>query len=176
MANSDPTGDHPPFPPNYIHVLRTAQTMHLSLSQMADQKASILMGATFLIFTLSIGQAKGGFPPPPLAVLGSFAFVSAILAVSVVMPSIGGKKEAPGAPVNLLFFGSFVRLSEEKFVAALRSRILADADIVDVMARDLYQNGQVLARKKYRLLRYAYLVLLAGLVASLAIVVWEVLR
>jgi hypothetical protein len=176
MTSDELSGDHPPFPPNYIHVLRTAQTMHLSLSQMADQKASILMGATFVIFTLAIGQARGGFPPLPLAVLGAFAFVSAILAVSVVMPSVGRTKPDPGAPVNLLFFGSFVRLSEEEFVAALRARILADEAIVDVMARDLYQNGQVLAQKKYRLLRYAYLVLLAGLIASLGTVIWELLR
>ncbi|THD37695.1 MAG: hypothetical protein E7773_01535 [Sphingomonas sp.] len=176
MADSNQTGDHPPFPPNYIHVLRTAQTMHLSLSQMADQKASILMGATFVIFTIAVGQAKGGLPPLPLAVLGGFAFVSAMLAVSVVMPSIGAKRASSDAPVNLLFFGSFVRLSEEEFVAALRARILADDAIIDVMARDLYQNGQVLARKKYRLLGYAYLVLLAGLVASLATVIWEFAR
>ena len=35
-----------------------------------------------------------------------------------------------------------------------------------MMARDLYQNGIVLERKKYRLLGYAYRIFLAGLVAS----------
>ncbi len=77
--------------PQYIHALRTAQTIHLQLSQMADQKASILMGATFLIFTIAIGQARGGMVPPlPLAILGGFAFVSAILAVACeVLAQIG---------------------------------------------------------------------------------------
>ena len=36
------------------------------------------------------------------------------------------------------------------------------------MARDIYQNGLVLARKKYRLLGWAYRIFLAGLTASLA--------
>jgi hypothetical protein len=35
-----------------------------------------------------------------------------------------------------------------------------------MMARDLYQNGTVLERKKYRLLGYAYWIFLAGLIAS----------
>src|SRR3954451_11570056 len=109
MTSDDLSGDHPPFPRNYIHVLRTAQTMHLSLSQMADQTASILMGATFVIFTIAVGQTKGGLPPLPVAVLGGFAFFSAMLAVSVVMPPIGAKRATPDGPVNLLFFGSFVR-------------------------------------------------------------------
>ena len=162
----------PPLPPNWVHVLRTAQTMHLQLSQMADQKASILMGATFVIFTLALGQAKGGIPPLPLAVLGGFAFLSAILAVSVVMPSIRAPRGV--APLNLLFFGSFTQLSEAEFVAALRERVASDHGSLEIMARDLYQNGQVLARKKYRLLGHAYRVLLAGLVASLGAVIWEV--
>jgi hypothetical protein len=34
------------------------------------------------------------------------------------------------------------------------------------MLHDLYQNGVVLERKKYRLLGYAYRVFLAGLCAS----------
>ena len=36
-----------------------------------------------------------------------------------------------------------------------------------MMARDVFQNGQVLAHKKYRLLRLAYLLFIGGLVASL---------
>ena len=34
------------------------------------------------------------------------------------------------------------------------------------MARDIYQNGMVLQRKKYRMLGYAYRIFLVGLVAS----------
>ena len=175
MTSTDQSGDRPPLVPNYVHVVRTAQTMHLSLSQMADQKASILMGATFVIFTLAIGQAKGGFPPLPLAILGTFAFASAILAVSVVMPSMP-RRPSDSDPVNLLFFGSFVRLSEAEFVEALRARVHDDNDTLEMMASDLYQSGQVLAHKKYRLLGYAYRVLLVGLVASLGAVIWEIVR
>lgn len=174
MISDDPAGERPPLVPNYVHVVRTAQTMHLSLSQMADQKASILMGATFVIFTIAVGQAKGGTPPLPLAILGAFAFLSAILAVSVVMPSIRPRHAERTTPVNLLFFGSFVQLSEAEFIEALRARVRDDNDALEIMARDLYQNGRVLAHKKYRLLGYAYRVLLVGLVASLGAVIWKI--
>ena len=36
---------------------------NLSLSQMADQKASILMGATFVVFTIAVGQVSRGDMP-----------------------------------------------------------------------------------------------------------------
>lgn len=175
MVSDDPPGERLPLVPNYVHVVRTAQTMHLSLSQMADQKASILMGATFVIFTIAVGQAKGGMPPLPLAILGGFAFLSAILAVSVVMPSVRPPHADRDAPVNLLFFGSFVQFSEADFVEALRARVHDDNDAFEIMARDLYQNGQILARRKYRLLGHAYRLLLAGLVASLCAVIWKMI-
>lgn len=159
--------------PQYIHVLRTAQQLHLTLSQMADQKASILMGATFVIFTIAIGQTRGGMMPPlPLAILGGFAFVSAILAMFTVMPVIGPNKLKQDAPPNLLFFGSFTTMSETEFVAELKQRLATDPGIIETMARDLYQNGQVLKRKKYRMLGWAYRVFLVGLVASFFAFVW----
>ena len=47
-------------PANASNMLRTAQQIQYQLSQMADQKASILMGATFVVFTISVGQARSG--------------------------------------------------------------------------------------------------------------------
>ena len=171
MADQDPPT--PPLTPNFVHVVRTTQAIHLQLSQMADQKASILMGATFVIFTITIGQAHGTMPPLPLAILGSFAFFSAVLAMLVVMPVLGARKRPDeDAPVNLLFFGSFTRLDEEEFIARLREKVATDHGALELMARDLYQNGQVLKRKKYRVLGWAYRVFLVGLVASFAAFVW----
>src|SRR3546814_3304506 len=60
------------FPPNAVHLVRTNQQLTMQLSQMADQKASILMGATFVVFTLAIGQARAG--------AGAFALPLTILA------------------------------------------------------------------------------------------------
>jgi hypothetical protein len=163
------TDDRQPKPPatpaNAIHMIRTTQQAHYTLSQMADQKASILMAATFVIFTITIGQAKPGIlPPPALLVLGGFAFVAAILTMLAVLPAIGVKS---GGKLNLLFFGSFVQLEQEEYVRRMLIALETDESIFRTMATDIYQNGTVLAGKKYRLLGYAYRVFLVGLTASL---------
>ena len=48
------TGGAKHYSPNAVHMMRTAQLNTLQLSQMADHKASILLGATFLVFSLSV--------------------------------------------------------------------------------------------------------------------------
>ena len=151
------------FPPNAIHLVRTAQQIHVQLSAMADHKASILMGATFVIFTITIGQARSSAAPIPLLILGAAAFFSAVFAVLAILPATHYRR--PG-PINLLFFGSFTQLTEDEYLDQIVERLHDDEEIYRTMARDIFQNGVVLERKKYRLLGYAYRIFLAGLTAS----------
>src|SRR5689334_17894560 len=91
-----------PYSPDAVHLLRTAQQVQYQLSQMADQKASMLMGATFVIFTITVGQVKAGnSAPAALLILGSTAFLSALLAVATVLPSTKVPPKADG-PSNML--------------------------------------------------------------------------
>jgi hypothetical protein len=145
--------------------MRTTQLAHMQLSAMADHKASILMGATFVIFTITVGQARGAAAPLPLLVLGAAAFLSAVCAVLSVIPATRRRRKAP---LNLLFFGSFTQLEEEEYVDAVTARLASDDSIYRTMAHDIYQNGCVLQHKKYRLLGWAYRIFLVGLVASAA--------
>lgn len=151
------------YPPNTVHVLRTMQQIHMQLSQMADQKANILLAATFVIFTIAIGQAPDAEAPVPLLILGGSAFFSAVFAILAVLPATHYKT---GGKPNLLFFGSFTRLTEEEYIEQVMEKIRHQEPSFRLMARDVYQNGVVLERKKYRLLSYAYRIFLAGLVAS----------
>lgn len=158
--------DRPKYSANGIHLVRTTQQIHVQLSAMADHKASILMGATFVIFTITVSQSHGAAPPLPLLLLGAAAFFSAILAVLAILPAIHTQRSS--APLNLLFFGSFTQLGEEEYLERLTAELQTDETIYRTMARDIYQNGVVLERKKYRLLGYAYRVFLLGLTASFA--------
>lgn len=153
------------FAPDAVHLLRTSQQIQYQLSQMADQKASLLMGATFVIFTITVGQAKTGSAPTALLVLGGAAFLSALLAVMAVLPSTKVPPKATG-PANMLFFGSFTQISEDEFVQFVLDTVTDSDAVYAAFAHDIYQNGRVLARKKYRLIGYAYKVMVAGLVAS----------
>jgi hypothetical protein len=152
-----------PFPPNSVHAVRTAQQIHVQLSAMADQKANMLLAATFLIFTIAIGQARETAEPLPLLILGVAAFFSAVLSILAVMPAT---RYRTGGRLNLLFFGSFEQLSEQEFLDRVLGELRSEEGFMGIMLRDLYQNGVVLARKKYRLLGYAYRTFLAGLCLS----------
>ena len=44
---------------------------------------------------------------------------------------------------------------------------ISPRDSFEAFAHDIYQNGRVLAFKKYRFLGYAYRILLAGLIGAL---------
>lgn len=158
-----------PSPSGYsnhaIHLVRTSQQINLTLSQMADAKASILMGATFLVFTISVGQAKNGTLPWSLGVLALFAFISAMCAVFAVLPSISSPKSAKlnDGKANKLFFGYFTHMDEGEWTDSILSELRADETVFRTMLHDIYQNGQVLQRKKYKYLAYAYKSFMAGL-------------
>ncbi len=148
---------------NAIHLLRTTQQHHAQLSAMADQKASILIGATFVVFTIILRDGMDRALSPPLIILAISAFVSAALGVMAILPSIQTKR---GQSPNYLFFGSFTHLSEDGFVAEMKPK-LEDFDLLAAaMLRDIYQLGQVLQHKKYRYLGYAYRVFFIGLVTT----------
>jgi hypothetical protein len=160
------------FSAQAIHLVRTVTQVNLSLSQMADQKASILMGATFVVFTITVGQAARGQFPASLMVLALFAFISAMLAVAAVVPSVGRKRDGSENP-NLLFFGVFANLSEADFTDKVLAELRSDEQIFRIMLRDVYQNGQVLQRKKYRFLGLAYRSFQIGLVLTFVVFLLE---
>ncbi|MFN3469570.1 MAG: Pycsar system effector family protein [Novosphingobium sp.] len=165
-------GDAAPAPPSgasysnqAIHLVRTVQQINLSLSQMADSKASILMGATFVVFTIAVGQARSGHLPWSLGVLAVFAFVSAMCAVFTVLPSVSkpGAARLNDGKSNKLFFGFFTHMDEEEWTESVLADLRTDDAIFRAMLHDIYQNGQVLQRKKYRFLSYAYRSFMFGL-------------
>ena len=152
-----------------IQAIRTASQAHYHLSAMADRKASLLMGASFVVFTISVSQAtaRGGELPPAMLVLGVTAFLSALIAAVAVMPTIASGPRHQGER-NMMFFGGFADMSETEYVEEMLDRLADQPRFLEMVARDVYQNGQVLAHKKYRLLRIAYSIFIVGLVASVA--------
>ncbi len=154
------------FADDAVQAVRTAVQMQYQLSAMADQKAGLLMGASFVVFTIAMANAiaRGGELPVAMMILGAAAFLAAIFAAVSVLPTVSG---GPNKRRNLMFFGGFDDLDEDTYVAAMLDKLGNDEKMLAMMARDVFQNGQVLARKKYRLLRLAYLLFISGLVASL---------
>jgi len=154
------------YAPDAIHLIRTTQQIQVQLSAMADQKASILMGAAFVVFTITLNQTAQREVAPYMMVLAGFALASAVLAVLAVLPAT---KPKPGAPLNLLFFGSFTQLDQEDYIERVVAQLGEEESVYRTMARDIYQNGTVLQRKKYKFLGMAYRVFLSGMVLTVVV-------
>lgn len=176
-AATDSAAERPtpsPYSVNAIHTLRTAQGATLTLSQMADQKASMLMGASFVVFSLAVGRSLTGQVAWPLAILAVFAFLSALFAAIAVMPSIAEPRNR-AVPSNRLFFGHFAHREEQQWASEVLAELHDDERVFRLMLHDLYQNGQVLQRRKYRYLGYAYRLFVSGLVVTLTAFVVELI-
>ena len=159
------------YSPHAIHMLRTVQNNTLTLARMADQKASILMGASFLVFSIAVSRTMTGEVPWSLTILAVFAFLSSLCGAIAVMPSVG----RPGSKgkANKLFFGHFWDRDEAEWTDDLLADLHADEDVFRLMLRDIYQNGQVLHHRKYRFLGYAYRLFVTGLGMTLIAFLFE---
>ncbi|MCK0127080.1 Pycsar system effector family protein [Erythrobacter sp. F6033] len=160
------------FSANAIHLARTAQLNTLTLSQMADQKANILIGATFVVFSLSVTRLLGSEITLATVCLALTAFISSLFAVLSVLPTTG-RIDPKDESFNILFFGHFTGMDEEEWKRKLLTEFERDETVYRAMLRDIYQNGQVLYGKKYRYLAYAYRIFLSGLFITMIVYAGE---
>lgn len=158
------------WPSETIYSIRTMQQHHVQLSSMADQKANMLIGAAFLVLTLSIGQSQKNAFSLPLAILALSELISAGLAILAVMPSTA-PKSAKGN--NWLFFGTFTQVEETVFQEKVLTLLKEPEDVFKTMLRDIYQLGCILQSKKYRYLALAYRTFLFGLIIAFLTFVYE---
>ena len=162
------------------YMLRTMQQHHSQLSIMADQKANILLGASFVILTITLGQMRGRGVSIELLILSIFSLAAASCALVAVMPDIGARKPIPldSPHFNILFFANFTRLNSEEFMKRMETIMQTDSTAYDAILKDIYQLGTVLSKKKYRFITYSYQLFLAGLLCSFSafmirsLVVW----
>lgn len=174
-ASSKPPIGHPDyeFPKEVHNLLVVAQTTHVQLSAMADSKASILMGAAYVVFTLTLGEITKTTATAPLLILGGFSFAATVLSVLAIRPKIMKPGKKSDARTNFLFFGSFAGIGEEEYIDHVIDTMRTEESVYRAMARDLYQNGRVLNQRKYKYLSHAYAVFMVGIVATLIAFCYE---
>lgn len=159
------------WPKEAVTLLRTTQQHHVQLSMMADQKANMLIGATFVVFTLAIGQGATEAFSLPLMILAGTAFAAAGFGALAVLPQTSSPPEGDR---NWLFFGNFSEIDADSFYEKLADSHLSDQnDVYRAMSLDIHQMGMVLAKKKYRYLGLAYRVFLFGLTLTFGVYVLE---
>ena len=176
-VSSKPPIGHPDyeFPKEVHNLLVVAQTTHVQLSSMADSKASILMGAAYVVFSLTLGEISNNKATAPMLILFGFSFAATVLSVLAIRPKIMKPGKKSDAKTNFLFFGAFAGIGEEEYIDHVIDTLRTEESVYRAMARDLYQNGRVLQQRKYKYLSHSYAVFLIGLVATMIAFLWEYL-
>jgi hypothetical protein len=156
------------FPKEVHNLLMAANSTNMTLSEMADSKASILLGASFVVFSLSIGNIAAGKADFPLLVLTSFSFVATIFGVLTVRPNRMRKAKAPvsGKKVNILFFGSYIDCPREEYVDEVMRVLSSEEETYRRLARDLWDHGHILRDDKYRWLYWSFTFFLYGMIVT----------
>ncbi|WP_118857758.1 Pycsar system effector family protein [Sphingomonas mesophila] len=165
------------FPKEVHNLLMAANQTNMTLSEMADSKASILLGASFVVFSLSIGNLAEGKANVPMLVLTLFSFVATIFGVLTVRPNRMRKAKAPlsGKKVNILFFGSYIDCPREEYVDEVMRVLSSEEETYRRLARDLWDHGHILRNDKYRWLYWSFTFFLWGMVVTALAVAGQML-
>lgn len=163
------------FPKEVHNLLVAAEAGHMQMSAMADSKASMLMGASFVVFGIAIGNLADGKLSWPLLLLTLFSFGATLLGILTVRPTRMRAQKVPPEQVNLLFFGSFANISREQYVEQVIGVLSSEEETYRRLARDIYDHGCMLRTEKYRWLYWSFTLFLVGMVVTFAAVLWELL-
>jgi len=157
-------------------MFRVALRNHMTLSNIADTKANILLSVNAIIVSLALSNLLPKLDNPsnahlliPTVIFVLFTVASIILSILATRPNVTegkfNKEDVANKKVNLLFFGNFHQMELEDFEWGI-SEMMTDRDyLYSSLTKDLYFLGLVLNRK-YKILRITYTVFMIGIIVS----------
>lgn len=149
---------------------------HLTLSEIADTKANILLSVNAIIISLVLSNLITKLDNPsnnyliyPTLIFVLFSVVSMVLAVLATRPNVTQgeftKEDVRQRKVNLLFFGNFHKMKLQDYQWAINELVQDKDYIYSSLTKDLYYLGLVLNRK-YKILRWTYSIFIIGMLVS----------
>ena len=157
-------------------MFRVAMRNHITLSDIADTKANILLSVNAIIVSMALSNLIPKLDSPsnahlitPTVIFILFTVASMILSVLATRPNVTEgkftKEDVANKKVNLIFFGNFHKMSLDDFEWAM-GEMMQDRDyLYSSLKKDLYFLGLVLD-KKYKILRITYTVFMIGIIIS----------
>lgn len=154
-------------------MFRTTYRTHINLSDLADNKANILLSINAIIISIVFsGALESGLDLTdmhvlvPTLVMVAVCMTTIVFAILATRPKVStgifSREDILQKKTNLLFFGNFYRMDLEDYQWGI-SQMMNDAEyLYGSMAKDIYFLGKVLARK-FKLLRMAYTVFMYGM-------------
>ncbi|WP_299433985.1 Pycsar system effector family protein [uncultured Maribacter sp.] len=149
---------------------------HITLSNIADTKANILLSVNAIIISLALSNLIPKLDNPsnsyliyPTIIFVIFSVISMVLAVLATRPNVTSgeftEDDVKQKKVNLLFFGNFHKMKLEQYEWAINELVKDKDYIYSSLTKDLYFLGLVL-NKKYKILRWTYTIFMIGMVVS----------
>ncbi|PLX85446.1 MAG: hypothetical protein C0617_03885 [Desulfuromonas sp.] len=165
---TNPTPAEEPLIPRLLasNALRANLSKHMTLNQMADTKASMIITAASLVITITLTQFDklGLATVLLLLVAGILAVIFSILAI---LPPLHAKGQ-----INLFYYRSFDQLSEEEFKSRFKEAIADRDKLYDAYLHEIYYLGKHRLARKYGLIRNGLWTLLAGLSGAVLATLW----
>ncbi|TYA69917.1 Pycsar system effector family protein [Seonamhaeicola marinus] len=157
-------------------MFRVTLKNHITLSNIADTKANILLSVNAIIVSLVLANLIPKLDNPsnshliiPTVIFVVVTVASIILSVLATRPNVTSgqftKADVANKKVNLLFFGNFHKMSLQDFEWAMGEMMQDKEYLYSSMKKDLYFLGLVL-NKKYKILRLTYSVFMIGIIVS----------
>ncbi len=157
-------------------MFRVALRNHITLSDIADTKANILLSVNAIIISVALSNLIPKLDNPsnayliyPTLIFLVFTVICIVLSVLATRPNVTKgkftKEDVANKKVNLLFFGNFHQMSLSEFEWAMDEMMQDKEYLYGSLTKDLYFLGLVLNRK-YNLLRITYSVFMVGIVIS----------
>lgn len=157
-------------------MFRVALRNHITLSDIADTKANILLSVNAIIISVALSNLLPKLDNPsndyliyPTLVFMGFTVICIVLSVLATRPNVTKgqftKEDVANKKVNLLFFGNFHQMKLNEFEWAMEEMMKDKDYLYGSLTKDLYFLGLVLNRK-YNLLRVTYNVFVIGIVIS----------
>lgn len=152
------------------NMLRIVENNHFRLSDMADNKAHLMVVVCSLMLSLLLPRFYDPQLRHPVIIMSIACVISILFALYSAMPTYQrrqeGKPRIKNPNFNILFFGNFTHLTYAEYEKEME-RVINDRDLVyESLVRDLYALGVVLNDKKYRFVRWSYLSFMIGLLAT----------
>jgi predicted metal-dependent HD superfamily phosphohydrolase len=156
-------------------MFRISSNNHQALSQMADNKAHIMITVNSIIISVLLSVLVRSLDNEPhltipVAILLIVNVVTIIFSILATRPNIPSgtysKEDSKNHKPNLLFFGNFYKMPLDDFSERMTHLMENRNYLYNSLIVNLHEQGIVLG-KKYTYLRISYNVFMYGLVVSI---------
>jgi predicted metal-dependent HD superfamily phosphohydrolase len=155
-------------------MFRTTSGNNQRLSDMADNKAHIMITVNSIILSAVISLLLGKIPKQEYLAIPTYLILAVsvstiIFSILATRPSLPNgvftRQDVEDKKVNLLFFGNFYKMNLDEYSDGMW-KVMADSNFLyGSLIKDVYSQGVVLGRK-YRLLRISYSIFMFGLILA----------